>query len=326
MPESVLTQTMPLLAAGGACCVAEGLAEAAGVAAGAGVGAVDGGGVVVLAAGAGDGVAAGAAGVVEATGAELSAVVFLDLEDFLAEEVSAAAVEESAVSVFLEAEVFLLDEESVAAEVSAVSGFLDLEDFLEEEVSAAAVAESAVAVFLDFAEALLEAEVSAELSPASDFLLLEDFFAEVEELSADWSPSEFLDLEDVDFDEVDEPVEASSVVFFFLLDFFVVSVWLWSEDCDVCEMAAALSARLPANRNRAGKTAKNGALRRRRVILGCSFRPDGCAHLVCTRAMCGRAGNRRRESKLRGDFPVGNGRMMKENRGEVKNVYGQGAD
>jgi hypothetical protein len=79
--------------------------------------------VVDLEEGAVDGEAGLEAGAAEVAGAEESvAVVFLDLEDFLAEELSAMAAEVPAVSVFLDEE-FLLDEASAVVAVSAVSAF-----------------------------------------------------------------------------------------------------------------------------------------------------------------------------------------------------------
>ena len=155
------------------------------------------------AAGAGVGVAAGvelevAAGAAEA---ESAAADFFDFEvllDFVEPEASAAGVEEavlpeaSAVSAFLDLEDFLVVEESAAA-LSAVSGFLDFEvDFLAEEASTEVL--SALSDFLGFADDFFAGEESS----ASDGLDLEDFLVEVE--SAEASSVDFfffLELESV---------------------------------------------------------------------------------------------------------------------------------
>lgn len=249
--------------------------DLAGVVAGAAAGVVEAGAEVVLAPGAAGvvvvafagvdeaGVEAFAAAGVVAAGAELSEVDFLDLEDFLAVEEASAE----------------------AAEVSAVSAFFDFVAFLEDEVSAA-VELSAFSVFLGLEVDFLEVEASAELSAASAFLLLEDFLVEDVSAAACSEASAFFDFEDLE--EAEESEVASSVVFFFLLDFLVVSVWLWSEGCVCCGFDAALKVRLPAHRNRAATTARKTELLRKRFIVERSFRrPGGCAHLACTRAMCG---------------------------------------
>ena len=119
--------------------------------------------------------------------AESGAADFLDFEvlpDFVEPEASAAGVEgaelpeASAVSAFLDLEDFLVVEASAAA-LSAVSGFLDFEvDFLAEEASTEAL--SALSDFLDFADDFFAVEESS----ASDGLDLEDFLVEVESAEA----------------------------------------------------------------------------------------------------------------------------------------------
>jgi len=168
-----LTQTMPLLLAGGVCWVA------AFVGAGAGV-AVAPGGVE-------------AAGALEAdAGGD-----FFDLVDLAAVDESLVLAEESSVADLADLDVFFEVPASAAAvPESAVSAFLDLEDFLAEEVSAEAV-ESAVSDFWDledfFAEELSAVAWSVE---AVDFFFEEDF-EEVEESLADDSSVVFFFL---DFD------------------------------------------------------------------------------------------------------------------------------
>jgi len=119
--------------------------------------------------------------------AESGAADFLDFEvlpDFVEPEASAAGVEgaelpeASAVSAFLDLEDFLVVEASAAA-LSAVSGFLDFEvDFLAEEASTEVL--SALSDFLDFADDFFAVEESS----ASDGLDLEDFLVEVESAEA----------------------------------------------------------------------------------------------------------------------------------------------
>jgi hypothetical protein len=107
---------MPLLLAGGVCWVAADLGEEAGV---------DAAGVVDL-------VVAGAGVGAEALEPEAASALsaFLDLEDFLVVEESAAVA--SAESAFLDLEVDALVEEVSAEVLSAVPDFLDFEDFLVE--------------------------------------------------------------------------------------------------------------------------------------------------------------------------------------------------
>jgi hypothetical protein len=138
-------------------------------------------------AGAGVGAAAGVELEVAAGAeAESEAADFLDFEDLLdfVETASAAGVEESelpeasAVSAFLDLEDFLVVEESAAA-LSAVSDFLDFEvDFLVEEALAEVL--SAVSDFLDFEDDFLAVEESSVF----DGLDLEDFLVEVESAEA----------------------------------------------------------------------------------------------------------------------------------------------
>jgi hypothetical protein len=140
---------MPLLFAGGVCCVACVLAgvEAAGVDAGVAAG------VVVFGAGAGAGAAAGAVAVVvlaagAAAGAEVfvaaGVVVSAEAVDFFDRDFLVVVVEASP-----EAAVVAAPPE---AELSAVSVFLDLDDFFVVEAveSLEAVPEEAVASVSDF--------------------------------------------------------------------------------------------------------------------------------------------------------------------------------
>ena len=130
MPESVFTQTMPLLLAGGVCWLAAGLLVEAGAvdaagAAGAGLFAAGGAGAVGAA-----GFAAGA-GAVEAVDALVLAVSEedLDREDFLAAVAEAESVLASGLLEVVES----LEVPELAAVVSEELLFLDLEDFLVVE-------------------------------------------------------------------------------------------------------------------------------------------------------------------------------------------------
>jgi hypothetical protein len=239
MPESVFTQTIPALLAGGACWVAAGfevgvvaaeLLLDTGVVAGADLlaGTVEATGVA-----AGAGLLAGA---VEAAGVGAAAAVEADSDDldFFERLFFGAAVPLSAVAVLLAAESsaataffdFLLglavSEVDVDAEVAAVSLLSADADFFEpfflgvEEVELSAVAlSSAAALFFEFAfffdvEAV---EPSAAFSPAAaDFLVLL-FFLEGAPVSSAAC-------------EVVASAEAESAFFFFVVFFFVESVWL----------------------------------------------------------------------------------------------------
>jgi hypothetical protein len=238
MPESVFTQTMPLLFAGGVCGAAVVLAGV--VVAGAALLVVVLVGVVVvvldapaavLAVDAGAlfvGVVDFDAGVVDVAvvpaGAELSAVLvdFLDLVDFLVPPESPVVVVEDVLTVDLSL--------PVPVEAFAVSVFFDLEDFLAEESLLAVAVASLVFLVEDFfAEAVSEAvSLVAEDSAVPAFFDLEDFF--VLELS----------------------VDVSSVAGLLLLLFVVL---LWSLDWASWALEAARSEMLPATSNRAVTTA-----------------------------------------------------------------------
>jgi len=186
--------------------------------------------------------------------AESGAADFLDFEvlpDFVEPEASAAGVEgaelpeASAVSAFLDLEDFLVVEASAAA-LSAVSGFLDFEvDFLAEEASTEVL--SALSDFLDFADDFFAVEESS----ASDGLDLEDFLVEVESAEAS-SVDFFFFLVEV------ESAEASSVDFFF---FLVELESVWSVDCEDCAFATARREKLPARSSEATNKAGNIGLR-----------------------------------------------------------------
>lgn len=171
---------MPLLLAGGVCCVVAAFEEAGGV--------VDAAGVVdFVVAGAAVGVAAGAEVAVEAGADELLAedealegADFLDLEGFVAAEASPAGVEDAAASVFF----VVVDGEEVpeAAAALEVAACLDLEDFLVVEESAAAVPVVSDVLDLEVDFVVVE-DASAEVSSADFFFFLDL----VVELESDWS-------------------------------------------------------------------------------------------------------------------------------------------
>lgn len=252
----MFTQTIPLLFAGGACCVAvlvdlvvvfPGVGVAAGAAAG------------VVAAGALEALLAAGAGAAELAGAELSlaAVVdFFDFDDFLGDAVLSAppAVAVSAVSVFFDFVDFLLDAVPLSAvAVSALSDFFDLDlvDFLVVELSPVAVALSAVSLFFD----------------------LVDFLEEVVSLAVDESAvSAFFDFDDFLLFEALSVVLLSSVVvlFFFFFDLVVVS--LWSDDCVSCAFAIRTETLEPHSSSAAAR-AQLTDLREMNIVLT-SFRPD----------------------------------------------------
>lgn len=251
MPESVFTQTMPLLFAGGVCGVAVVLAGvvAAGVAllvvvlvgvvvvvldAPAAVLAVDAGALFVGAVDFDAGVVDVA--VVPADDEVSAALVdFLDLVDFLVPE-SAVVVVEDVLAVDLSL--------PVPVEASAVSAFFDLEDFLAEE-------------------SLLAVAV------ASLVFLVEDFFAEVVSLVAeDSAVPAFFDLED--FFVLELSVDVSSVVGLFLL---LLVVLLWSLDWASWALEAARSEMLPATSNRAVTTASTRGWREPFMVRS-SFYPE----------------------------------------------------
>lgn len=176
MPESVLTQTMPSLLAGGVCCAVEaGLAGVVEADEFAGAGIAVGVGLAAPGVGAGAELAAGV----------LSAEVFADFleRDFFVLPVSAAAASALAPLSwdFLERAFFVVEgEESAAAELSAASAdFFDRLFFLGAASASAeafaASAESALLFFdlLFFVPVSLEPLSAAlvELSAASaDFL------------------------------------------------------------------------------------------------------------------------------------------------------------
>ena len=177
---------MPLLLAGGVCCVAAFVGAGAGLAAGALAG------------------AAVAPGGVEAAG----------------------ALEADAGGDFLDLVDLAVDESLVLAEESAVADLPDLEVFFEVPASAAAVPESDVSAFLDLEDFLAEeVSAEAEESAVSDFWDLEDFFAE-ELSAVAWSVEAVDFFFEEDFEEVEESLADESSVVFFFLDFdVVVSVW-----------------------------------------------------------------------------------------------------
>jgi len=203
MPESVFTQTIPALLAGGACVRAAGfeagvdavaavLALEAGVAAGAGLLA----GAVETA-----GVAAGVAAAVEADSAEVDFFerLFLGAAALLSADAAVPTVESSAAAAFFD---FLL-------------GFAVSEDDAEVEESAA----SPLLAEADFFERLFLGADGVELSAvafssaAADFLVVLFFFEDGVPVSADACE-----------DEVS--AEVVPAFFFFLVCFLVESVWL----------------------------------------------------------------------------------------------------
>jgi hypothetical protein len=324
MPESVFTQTMPLLLAGGVCCAAVAAAGfdevvEAGVAAGAAAGADAGfaaGALAGAAAGAGadaldaldfsdfedffEGVVAVGSeppGVGEAVSAVSAFLLFLDL---LGLDVSAeAAVLVSAASVdFFDLEVLPV-EASAAAEESAASDFFDFEDFLELDASAVAE-ESGASDFFDFDDffdpALSDA---AEESAVSAFLLFADFLLEVSEL------------------------ELSSVVALFFFFFaLVVLLSLWSLDCVDCDVwaAAGRTVTLPAASKNAASNARYQVMRVRFIKLN-SFRAPRFIPPFSTRwGVLGASEGRK--GPPRGGSSGGIGGMMCEKKGEVKEGIG----
>jgi len=203
MPESVFTQTIPALLAGGACVRAAGFEAGVdgvaavppletGVAAGAGLLA----GAVETA-----GVAAGVAAAAEADSAEA---------DFFERLFFGAAVPLSA------------DAAVLAAELSAVAAFFDF--FLgfavsEDNAEAEESVESLLLAEADFFKRLFlgadEVELSAVAfsSAAADFLVVLFFFEDAAPVSADACEDE-------------ASAEAVPAFFFFLVFFLVESVWL----------------------------------------------------------------------------------------------------
>jgi len=245
MPESVFTQTMPSLLAGGVCCCAveAGLAGVEEADEFDGVGAV-GVGLVVA------GVPAG-----ELAGAELAAGVlsadFLE-RDFFVLPVSGAAVASALAALsrdFLEGDFFVVEaEESAAAELSAASAdFFDRLFFLGvASASAEAVVASAESALLFFDRlffvpvSLVElSAVLVEVSAASADLLDRLFFAlllSAVALSA-W-PELALFLEPL-FWVVEESAAAElSELFFLDLDLVLLES---AESVAVCEESSALA-------------------------------------------------------------------------------------
>jgi len=203
MPESVFTQTIPALLAGGACLRAAGfeagvnavaavLPPEAGVTAGAGLFA----GAVETA-----GVAAGVAASVEADLAEADFFerLFFGAAALLSADAAVPAVELSAAAVFFD---FLL-------------GLAVSEDDAEAEESAA----SLLSAEADFFERLFLGADGVELSAvafssaAADFLVVLFFFEDAVPVSADAGEDE-------------ASAEAVLAFFFFLVCFLVESVWL----------------------------------------------------------------------------------------------------
>ena len=158
---------MPLLLAGGVCWLAAFVGAGAGVAAGG----VEASGALEADAGGDFFALVDLAAVDESLVlAEESAVADLpDLEVFFEVPASAAAVPESDVSAFLDLEDFLAEEVSAEAEESAVSDFWDLEDFFAEELSAVAWSVEAVDFF--FEEDFEEVEESLADSSVVFFFL-----------------------------------------------------------------------------------------------------------------------------------------------------------
>lgn len=189
---------------------------AADFAAGAGVEGLVAAGAELLEAGAGAGAAWGveldAPAGAEAESDEVDFLDFEDLADFVEEEASPAGVEVAPLSDFFE----VVEAEEPAPEASVESAFLVLDDFLAVAESAEAL--SAGSDVLDLEVDFLVVEASAGVwSAVSDFLdFAEDFL--VEEASAE---SEGLDLDEDFLVEEAESAEASSVDFFFFLDFVV---------------------------------------------------------------------------------------------------------
>jgi len=203
MRESVFTQTIPVLLAGGACVRVAGfeagvdaveavLPPEAGVGAGAGLlaGAVEAAGV-----------AAGVASAAEADSAEADFFerLFFGAAALLSADAAVLAVELSAAAVFFD---FLL-------------GLAVSEDDAEAEESAAAL----LSAEADFFERLflsadgVELSAVASSSAAADFLVVLFFFEDAVPVSADACEDE-------------ASAEAVLAFFFFLVCFLVESVWL----------------------------------------------------------------------------------------------------
>ena len=251
MPESVFTQTMPSLLAGGVCCCAveAGLAgvEEADEFDGVGIAAV---GVGLVEAGVGACELAGA----EPAGGAFSAAVSADFleRDFFVLPVSGAAVA-SALAVlsgdFLERDFFVVEaEESAAVELSAASaGFFDRLFFLGvASASAAAVVASAESALLFFDRLFLVpvslVELSAvlvELSAASaDFVDRLFFGLLLSAVALSASPELALFLERL-FLVVEESAAAElSALFFLDLDWVLLES---AESAAVCEESSALA-------------------------------------------------------------------------------------
>lgn len=212
MPESVFTQTIPALFAGGACWVAVGFEAGAvaaellldtGVAAGAGLlaGTVEAAGLaagVGLLAGAVEAAGVGAAAAVEADSVDL---------DFFERLFFGAAVPLSADAVLL------------VAESSAVAVFFDfLFGLAVSEVDVDVAAASLLSADADFFERLFLGVEDVELSAVAFSLSAADFLRVLFFLERALVSSAAC--------EVAASAEAESAFFFFAVFFLVESVWL----------------------------------------------------------------------------------------------------
>jgi hypothetical protein len=241
MPESVFTQTMPLLSAGGVCCcaVVAGLAGAEEADEFAGVGIARGVGLLV--AGGGAELAAGAP----------SAEVFADFleRDFfvLPESAAEASALEALSAGFLERDFFVVVAESAAAVPSAASAdFPDRLFFLGVvSASAEAVAASEESALLFFERLFFVPESAAALSAVlaglsaafSDFLDLLFFGLLLSAVVL--SASELaLFLERLFLVVVESAAVELSALFFFDLDFVLLES---AESAALCEESSALA-------------------------------------------------------------------------------------
>jgi len=232
MPESVFTQTMPSLLAGGVCCCAveAGLAGAEEADEFAGAGVAVAVGLVVAGAGA-----------AEPAGAELAAGVlsvdgFADLleRDFFVLPVSAEASALGALSAgFLERVFFVAAaEESAAVGLSAASAdFLDRLFFVPVSLAElSAVFGELSAVSADFLDRLFWGLLLSAVAPSAWLalaLFLDRLFVVVELSAAAGLSAPFvldLDLVLLESAEAAAPCEESSAWAFFFLDFLAVEV------------------------------------------------------------------------------------------------------